>query len=475
MALARTYTVFGYATGLDWRPTAFVIPFHPTRLCSACGLVPPATAMLPCRHQLCQPCFDRVDSSGRKSCPIDNESFRNEDVVWSAYNKDSVLKRQVRCWNAANGCDAEDIASAILVHFTSGCRFHTRKCPTCGDSVLHRYFLDHLGSGCLPQSGGGDQSLSENSANALMEVKDALRKLSEENASLQTRLYSFEERLSVNFDRTMTTVLEQTRDTCRSQFANHLNGVSALITAQQAENERCARHAIASEYRNNLTCLNATIKEALVEGRGHNDVDCEYRSADQVTSGITREIQKFTKNLSTHPTLSGKDASKAFELLAAAAFGDMNNALAESTPPRTWVIDNWDHFCPAYSSQGRQRRRVRFGTPYYLAGRLVVPRLCYYPRTDEIQYRPYIIKGLYDEFLEEPYRRSYVRFLHPTDFSRDMRLSGGFGWDKPDQDITCMGSEVLYVERESTPISAVTLGEGGFIIDNTAELEVCHE
>ncbi|KAH6921239.1 hypothetical protein HPB50_027774 [Hyalomma asiaticum] len=160
------------------RLTAFLILFPPARLCSACGLVPLVTGTLPCRHQICQPCFDRVDSSGRKSCPLDNESFRNEDVVGSAYKKDSALKRQMRCWNAANGYDAEDTACAMLDHFTSGCRFHTRKFPTCGESALHRCFLDHLGSGCLRQSGSGDRSLSENSANAFTEVKDALWKLS---------------------------------------------------------------------------------------------------------------------------------------------------------------------------------------------------------------------------------------------------------------------------------------------------------
>ncbi|KAH6942203.1 hypothetical protein HPB50_001772 [Hyalomma asiaticum] len=477
MASGSTYTVFGYGTSLDWRPTTFVIPFPPGRLCSACGLVPPATATLPCRHQLCQSCFDRRDSSGKKRCPLDKSSFQNEDVVWVMYSKDSVLGRKVRCWNAANGCDSEDAASAMLLHFTSACRFHAGKCPTCGASVLHKDFPDHLETGCSPtsSSSGIEQSLSENSANAFMEVKDALRKLSEENASLQTRLNSFEERLSANFDRTMTTVLERTRDTCRAQFASHLSNVSSAIRYQQAENERSARHAIATEYRNNLTSLNATIKKALTDGCKRKTGDSDTILTNLMASSITREINDLAKDISRERTLSGEDASRAFKLLAAAAFGDKNNALSESPPPCTWEIDDWDDFCPTYVGRARLKRRDRFGTPYYLAGRLVVPRLCYYPRSQEIEYRPYIIRGLYDEFLESPEEPSYVRFIHPTDPSLQMRFTGEFDWIKPDFDLTCMGSDVLYMGRESIPIEAAALEDAGFIRDNTAQLEIYHD
>ncbi|KAH7950144.1 hypothetical protein HPB49_020085 [Dermacentor silvarum] len=57
MARVSTQTVFGFGCGLDWRPTSFVPAFPSTRVCSACGLVPPATTTLPCRHLLCEPCY----------------------------------------------------------------------------------------------------------------------------------------------------------------------------------------------------------------------------------------------------------------------------------------------------------------------------------------------------------------------------------------------------------------------------------
>ncbi|KAL1486694.1 hypothetical protein MTO96_008767 [Rhipicephalus appendiculatus] len=44
-----THIVFGYGTGLDWRPTTFVSPFPSSRLCSVCGLVPPSDYLVALR------------------------------------------------------------------------------------------------------------------------------------------------------------------------------------------------------------------------------------------------------------------------------------------------------------------------------------------------------------------------------------------------------------------------------------------
>ncbi|XP_077514997.1 protein argonaute-2-like [Amblyomma americanum] len=123
MAPTSLQTVFGFDRGFDWRPTCFVNPFPPTRVCIVCGLVPSSAAMLPCLHLLCQSCSEGAGAK-RNHCPFHKEPFQEEDVVWSAFTRDSILGRKVRCWNAEHGCDTEVFASAMLEHFANACQFH---------------------------------------------------------------------------------------------------------------------------------------------------------------------------------------------------------------------------------------------------------------------------------------------------------------------------------------------------------------
>lgn len=472
MASASTQTVFGYGCSLDWRPTSFTSPFPSTRLCSVCGLVPPATATLPCRHVLCQLCFDSFDGDchGRKRCPLDKELFQEEDVVWSTHSKNSVLSRQVRCWNAGNGCDAEDSASAMLNHFTNTCRFHAVNCSTCGGSVLHRDFANHFESGCVPTSCRNERPLSENFANAFVEVKDALRKISQENVSQRDGAMAL---LSTSFNDAMTTAVERIKETCRASLADHLREVSAAVRRQQADNERTMKELLTAEFNQNMLLINAKIAQAFAEGcdHVHGAAVSASSSTSSLVSNLTREINDFVEDLSVQPTLSGEDAARGLQLLAAAALSVKNNAL-ENPQPCMWTLYDWDDFCLQLGGRGRQKRRDRFGGPYYFGGRLVVPRLCYYPNTNEVQFRPYIIRGLYDEFLGILDKAVELRFIHPTDSLRDVEFQGHFYWERPGHKITCMGSEVLYVGHNSLPIGVSSLEDGGFITNNKVELQV---
>ncbi|KAK8778280.1 hypothetical protein V5799_020379 [Amblyomma americanum] len=130
--------------------------------------------MLPCLHLLCQSCSEGAGAK-RNHCPFHKEPFQEEDVVWSAFTRDSILGRKVRCWNAEHGCDAEVVASAMLEHFANACQFHVVRCPECSESVRHRDIAEHLARDCEPPR-ARDQASEDNFSNAFMEVKGTLAK-----------------------------------------------------------------------------------------------------------------------------------------------------------------------------------------------------------------------------------------------------------------------------------------------------------
>lgn len=174
MALSSKQTVFGFGSCLDWRPTSFVSAFPPIMVCNACGLVPPDLATLPCLHWICEQCYKRGGNGGSLRCPLDKEIFKEKYVVWSSrIDRDKLLNRRLRCWNADNGCSAEGVASAMLEHFTNACRFHAVSCPSCRGEVLHVQFADHL-EWCRPQRASAVQPAhNDNVVNAARELNGA--------------------------------------------------------------------------------------------------------------------------------------------------------------------------------------------------------------------------------------------------------------------------------------------------------------
>ncbi|KAH7979189.1 hypothetical protein HPB49_008613 [Dermacentor silvarum] len=194
--LASAQTVVGFGSILDWRPTIFVNAFPSTRMCSACGLVPPATAMLPCHHLLCALCYKRGDN-GIGHCPLDKEMFLEEDVIWSTHiSRDTFMNRSLHCQKAHNGCNAEGAASVMVEHYTDDCPFHAVSCPRCNGKVLHLEIINHLESRRPPPTSPSLQARDENIVNATLDVKNSLRSVSENCKSLETKVESFEERLA---------------------------------------------------------------------------------------------------------------------------------------------------------------------------------------------------------------------------------------------------------------------------------------
>lgn len=142
-----TYTLFGFSEEVDWRPLHFVKPIDDVRVCSACRLVPRKSGFLPCRHVLCEPCYDQCRSRGHV-CVMDGEACPEAGVHWREFPDDKLLGREVTCWNKEYGCEATTTVSELVKHFYEKCAHHPSRCPKCSATVLHRNMITHVESRC---------------------------------------------------------------------------------------------------------------------------------------------------------------------------------------------------------------------------------------------------------------------------------------------------------------------------------------
>ncbi|XP_077490207.1 uncharacterized protein LOC144101074 [Amblyomma americanum] len=454
-------TVFGFGGGIDWRPTCFVNPFPSNRVCSVCGLVPPTAAMLPCRHLLCQPCYDRSGAK-RDHCPLDEEPFQEEDVLRSTFSRDTILGRKVHCWNVENGCDAEDSASAMLEHFANVCQFHVVSCPRCNEKVPHRDIARHQESACAP-SCTREQQRGDNFANAFLEVKEALRKISQENASLHAKLDAFQEGLDINsvmaalsstVASVATAAVEKTSAECRvhieASIAEQLGQFSSCNVNVMAESEAPSGQVVSDECNQNVEGLKGEVLESL------ND-ECV----------LTPVLHEPTPTQPTAPLL---DEAEALELLANVSFSIHSDVFNVSTPYE-WTIDDWKAFC-LKSDHSMDYFTGNDGDARYHYGYLMIPRLCCSPLSNVVWLRLYFIKGLFDRFLQWPMQKATsLHFVHPSGCRPSATLSGPLkmmrGGRQPlgvNKDVVCAGYLI------EMPIR--TLQEGGFIADNKLRLRL---
>ncbi|KAK8757022.1 hypothetical protein V5799_000276 [Amblyomma americanum] len=392
--------------------------------------------MLACRHLLCQSCYDGVGAK-RSHCPLDKEPFQEDDVAWTAIGRESVLNRKVRCWNAEHGCDNEGVASAMLEHFTNACQFHAVSCPRCSEEVLHRDIAEHLECDCVP-SRRQEQPLDDNFANAFMEVKEALGKILEGNASVRRKLDSFEDRLRPEAGSTFATQSTSTADTAIVALENSIPVLRAQTEAtfpeyravQAALNKLSEENAVLHtkldlleehlDMENAMATLSTMVSDALSTAvlktaavcraeteaaldKRWGEVTTEIRqtmagNVRAVKGVIIRECQRnvlglnasIVEALRDDRRLADAGASssetakklteivddevKAMELLVVASLNSTNEFLNKSVPYE-WTIEDWTEFC-AKAPLSAQYFTGNDGRPSYHYEYLIVPRLC---------------------------------------------------------------------------------------------------
>uniref|UniRef100_V5IF25 Putative activation of mapk involved in innate immune response n=1 Tax=Ixodes ricinus TaxID=34613 RepID=V5IF25_IXORI len=247
-----SFRVAGFSEVLDWRPMLFQEPIIAQRACVLCGVVYRKAVRLPCLHTLCIKCHALCVEKGGE-CPVDQQSFCEDDVERLEASLNYILKRKVACWNARSGCSFVGPAASLLDHYKE-CDFNVVPCCLCHSSVLQSNILEHLKSDCSIRQATGEPTSTpatqdfEDVSRACLEMKTAIGKISEDLLSLQTSLNQCSEDVRVEGARCKAQ-LEADTSRLTEQLKNH----STVCIARVTEAMQVVVQAATADYKEHVS------------------------------------------------------------------------------------------------------------------------------------------------------------------------------------------------------------------------------
>ncbi|XP_077561704.1 uncharacterized protein LOC144178045 [Haemaphysalis longicornis] len=394
MAPRNTHIVFGFGSCLDWRSTAFVNAIPAIRSCTACELVPSTAALLPCRHGLCPSCFERCTDGECGHCPVDKQRFQSGDIVWSTFEKDALLSREIHCWNADHGCDAVGAAPEILEHFNHQCQYHVVSCPRCAQYVAHKDIISHLDSGsCFVAAEQSKRAQDRHSNVSVVPVE-----------SIQS------------FENTLKEISEMSRAVLANiseiRVAEESNA-GAIKTQLRELQETQAR--ICEEKSRETTAALVTITDTLYA--------LSYEHAAGIVN-VKDRLQKLEVLTGQCKTL-GRTSGEALVDMKAEFNEKLNNLEATSqaifpdlrreSRPLEWTISGWSNL-----KEKARREKTAISAaknPAYFHGYCVLPAMMI-ETSDGVQWFRlvyWIHKGAYDHLLSWPIKeRFFFKVVKPT-------------------------------------------------------------
>lgn len=134
------YTLTGFGDFLEQRSITFVEPLPSVRVCSVCGVVPPATSMLPCCHAFCERCKSEMTRS--IECPLDGQECTEASVVLLNFSLSELVQRRIRCPNSSRGCEFAGKLDELKQHLLK-CSGKVVTCAKCRQRFARRDAMNH--------------------------------------------------------------------------------------------------------------------------------------------------------------------------------------------------------------------------------------------------------------------------------------------------------------------------------------------
>ncbi|KAI6659355.1 TNF receptor-associated factor 3-like [Oopsacas minuta] len=164
-------------------------------VCQSCNGIFHYPTILPCTHWFCRNCVNK-----KKTCPIDDDIYNNEECYVLNNLHQNIQAQPVRCVNFTKGCNWKGELRDIYKHYTDcrhtlmkcklncgvtlnvkemqrhelfECQFRSLKCAFCSKTMLARDMYNHEANSCKKYGGetfwrvkverGGSLKVSESS------------------------------------------------------------------------------------------------------------------------------------------------------------------------------------------------------------------------------------------------------------------------------------------------------------------------
>ncbi|XP_077546102.1 TNF receptor-associated factor 3-like isoform X1 [Haemaphysalis longicornis] len=432
------FTVFGFDSRIDWKPTVFVDGIPQNRVCSACGLVSAATALLPCHHLLCSRCYDAGGDGERNRCPLDKVVCQSEDVVWSTFTEEKLLGRKIRCWNSDSGCDVVGAVVEVVDHFEKCCQYHAVTCHRCKQSMVYKELLGHLeADDCSVSEANAARKSPAIQDTTITPPVDAVGLIRDQLSSLQicvretkdllaSQLPVFRERAAAD---ALVVETVQTLDNTLKESTNQ-SQVAAGRTAQELALMRNGITTMINTFNEVVAVLNemkTSLSTSLTDHAREVCSGCQnvLKKLDILSAFSTKELGKSGKNLEALQKHLDSHVSAEVELMESlkrvsgrlsdevcqniSLLGEVARVVSDLplcvSKPIIWTVEKWSELKAEAATKGVAEALCE--KPKYFYGYSIHPGVVVKKADGHLKLRLlyYLCQGGYDPLLTWPLQK----------------------------------------------------------------------
>ncbi|KAH9366763.1 hypothetical protein HPB48_022339 [Haemaphysalis longicornis] len=431
------YTVFGFDSRIDWKPTVFLDSLPKNRICNTCGLVSATIALLPCHHTICNRCYEGSRDGENILCPLDKDVCHSEDIIWSTFKKEKLLGRKIQCWNSSRGCDVLGPVCEVIDHLEE-CLYNAVTCFRCKQSITYKELLGHLET--------DDCSIMEaNTSSISLAIPDTVGELREQLSSLQSSLLEtkelftgqmqlFRERVAADM---LVAESVQTVDNTLKESTQQ-SQVAAGRTAEELALIRSSTSAIKktlSEVVVLVNEMNSSLSTSFTQGAREVSACCQNVQAklDDLSASSTKEFKKSEKKLTALQKSMDRHLSDELDVkeglkrlnerlsdevcLNISVLGKVAQVVSELpmyiSEPLMWAVEEWSKLKEEAASKGEASALSE--NPKYFYGYCIHPGIKMKKAGEDLalQLVYCVCQGDYDPLIAWPIQKQLeLKFLN---------------------------------------------------------------